>query len=132
MIVAGGDEQLGNLAFIEVFANGKIARRSEGAEHQKHLVFLDEIARQFHGGGGIGFVVVGDEAHLAAIDAAALVDQIEIGRFGLADRAEHLKAPAVGHEIADADFVVGNSLLAHALGDCSQRRQRHADGQQEF
>src|SRR5204862_5990268 len=78
MIVSGSDKQLRDLPFIEVFANGKIARRSEGAEHQQHLVFLDKVARQVQRGSRVGFVVVGNETHLAAVDSAALVDQLEI------------------------------------------------------
>src|SRR5579863_6290922 len=46
MIVSGSDEELRNLPFIQVTANGKIARSSERAEHQQHVVFLDKTARK--------------------------------------------------------------------------------------
>ena len=51
MIVSGGDKELRNLPFIQVCANGKIPRRSERAEHQEDVVFLDEVAREAQLGG---------------------------------------------------------------------------------
>ena len=120
MIVGGGDKELRNLPVIQVGANGEVSRRSERAEHQQHVVLLDEAARQFQRGRRIGFVVIGDEADLAAVDPAALVDHLEIRRFGFANRAEDLQTAAIGHDVADADFGIGHAGFAHALGDRTQ------------
>ena len=120
MIVSGGDEELRNLPVIQVGANGKVSRRSERAEHHQHVVLLDEAARQLQRGRRIGFVVIGDEAHLAAVDPAALVDHLEIRRLGFSNRAEDLQTPAIGHDVADANFSVGHAGFAHALGDRAQ------------
>jgi len=46
MIVSGGDKKLRNLPFIQVSANGKVARSSERAKHQQDVVFLDKTARK--------------------------------------------------------------------------------------
>ena len=75
------------------YLRGEIAGRAERAEHQQHVVLLDKIARQLQRGPRIGIVVVRNEADLAAVDAAALVDHVEIGGLGLADRAERRERP---------------------------------------
>ncbi len=54
---------------------------------------------------------MGNETHLAAVDAAEVVDHVEIGRFGLSDRGKFSQRPRVGHEIADADFRVVCRLI---------------------
>ena len=120
MIVGGGDKELRNLPVIQVGANGEISRRSERAEHQQHVVLLDEATRPFQRGRRIGFVVIGDEADLAAVDPAALVDHLEIRRFGFSNRAEGLQTAAIGHDVADADFGIAHAGFAHALGDRTQ------------
>src|ERR1700724_1407935 len=74
MIVSGGDKKLRNLPFIQVTANGKVARRSERAEHQQDIYFLDETARKLHGGRRIAFVIIRDKSSLTAANPAALVD----------------------------------------------------------
>src|ERR1700688_1377327 len=58
MIVSGGDKKLRNLLFIQVTANGKVARSSERAEHQQDVVLLDKTARKLQGGHRIGFVII--------------------------------------------------------------------------
>src|ERR1700743_864481 len=58
MIVSGGDEKLRDLPFIQVTANGKVARSSEGAEHQQDVVVLDKTARKLQGGHRVGFVII--------------------------------------------------------------------------
>lgn len=118
MIVSGSNEQLGDLSFV--------ARRSERAEHQNHLVLFDEVARQTNSGSRIGFVVLRDEAHLAAIDATALVEHLEIGRFRLADRPEDREAPAIRHEIANSDLVARypSGARVRKLRPAMQEQQR--------
>src|ERR1700730_10066002 len=58
MIVSVGDKKLRNLLFIQVTANGKVARSPERAEHQQDVVFLDKTARKLKGGHRIGFVII--------------------------------------------------------------------------
>src|SRR5882757_10580193 len=76
MVVPGGDKELRNLPLVQVCADGKIARSSERTEHQQDVLFLDKVARKLEGGRRVGFVVIGDEAHLAAVDPATLVDHL--------------------------------------------------------
>src|SRR5579872_7312989 len=106
MIVSGSDKKLRNLPFVQVFAYGKIARCSERAEHKQDVFLLDEKARQSQGGGRIGFIVIRDETYLAAIDPAALIEQVKICSFGFPYRAKDLQLPAVGHQIADTNFGI--------------------------
>ena len=120
MIVPGGDKELRNLPFVQVGTNGKVTRRSERTEHQEHVVFLDQAARNVQRGRWIGSVIIGDEAHLAAVDPATLVDQLKIRRFGFSNRSEDLQTPAIGHNVPDADFSVGHAGFAHPLGDRAQ------------
>jgi hypothetical protein len=120
MIVSGGDEELRNLPVIQICANREVSRRSERAEHQEHIVFLDKAARQIQRSRRIGFVVIGDEANLTAVDPAALVDHLEICRLGFSNRPEELQTPAIGHDVADANFSIGHAGIAHALGDRAQ------------
>src|ERR1700722_14473166 len=58
MIVSGGYKKFRNLPFIQVTANGKVARSSERTEHQQDVVYLDKTARKLKGGHRIGFVVI--------------------------------------------------------------------------
>src|SRR5258708_162933 len=58
IIVSGGDKQLRNLLFIQVFANGKVPWSSERTEHQEDVVLLDKTARKVKGGRGIRFVII--------------------------------------------------------------------------
>src|SRR4029077_16786513 len=91
MIVYGGDKKLRNLPFIQVTANGKVARSSERAEHQQDVVFLDKTARKVQSGHRIRFVIMRDKAYLPAVNPAALVDHLEVRCFGFPDRPEDLQ-----------------------------------------
>src|SRR5947208_1753324 len=46
-LVAGSNEELGDILFVQVFSCGKIFGGSERPEHQKHIVLLDQATRQF-------------------------------------------------------------------------------------
>src|SRR6202035_4857234 len=101
-------------------ADGKIPRSSERTEHQEDVLFLEKAARKLKGGRRIGFVVIGDEAHLAAVDPATLVDHLKIRCFGFSNRSEDLQTPAIRHYIPDTNFSVGHALFAHSLGARAQ------------
>src|ERR1700693_6079342 len=58
MIVSGGDKKLRDLLFIQLTANGKVARGSARAEHQHDVCLLDKTARKLQGGHRIGFVII--------------------------------------------------------------------------
>ena len=123
LLGAGRDEELGNLPLVQEAPHRKVSGRSEGAKHQEDVFPLDQPAGQIERNGGIGIVVMGDEAHLAAVDAAALVDHLEICRFGLSDRGEFRQRPRIGHEIADADFIIIGGLVGTLQRHRAQRRQ---------
>ena len=120
---AGSNEELGNPPLVQEASHCKVSGRSVGAKHQEDVFPLDQPAGQVERDGGIGIVVMGDEAHLAAVDAAALVDHVEIRRFGLSDRGEFRQRPRIGHEIADADFVIIGGLIGTLQRHRTQRCQ---------
>ncbi|MGY4426678.1 hypothetical protein ACVWY2_009127 [Bradyrhizobium sp. JR6.1] len=121
LLVAGGDEQLRDILLVEVFSHGEVARRAERAEHQQHVLTLDEIAGLLDRGLRIGAVIDRDELDLAAIDAAMLVDHVEIGRFRPPDGRERGERSGVGHDIADTDLA---ARLRFGRLLCTQWRRR--------
>ena len=78
-------------------------------EHKRDLFLLDEAADLLDGLGRAVAVIEADQIDLAAVDAALLVDHLEIGGFGLADHAIGGGGPAIGHGLTDLDFRVGDS-----------------------
>ena len=80
LLGAGRDEELGNTPLVQEAPHREVSGRSVGAKHQEDVLPLHQAAGQIQCNGGIGIVVMGDEAHLAAVDAAALVDHLEICR----------------------------------------------------
>jgi hypothetical protein len=93
-----------------------------------HALLLDELPGMFGCRARIGTVVAGDEFDLAPVDAAALVDHVEISGFRPADRSEGGQRAGVGHDVADADFGVGHAggRSLHGCGGqhCDDKTQR--------
>src|SRR5258705_10351261 len=106
LLVAGGNEELGNLPLIQEAPDGKVSGRAEGAKHQEDIFPLDQPTGHIERNGGIRIVVIGDEAHLAAVYAAALVDHVEIRRLGFSDRGKFRQWSRIVHEIANTDFLI--------------------------
>jgi hypothetical protein len=73
-------------------------------------------------------VVQRNQIDLAPIDAAALVDHLEIADFPFAERAERGDRAAVGHGLADLDFGGGDA--ADGLGGKWRDRQNDGKGRQ--
>ena len=86
---------------------------------EAHLVLLDELAHHLHRLGRAVAVVVGDVVDLAAVDAALVVDLLEVGADGLADGAVGGGGAAVGVGVADLDLGGG-----HARRPSERRRRR--------
>ena len=80
---------------------------------------------------GIGTVVAGDEPDLPPVDAAAIIDHVEIGGLRPADRRKRGQRAGVGHDIADADFRVRRAGVLGLLGRDRGGREEHGgeDGQ---
>src|SRR5262249_40718678 len=93
-----------------------VGRRAERIEGREHLILLDELAYHLDGLRRAVAVVPGDEVDLAAVDAALLVDHVEVGGLGLADRAVARSRAAVRHGVAELDFGVAGagSVLARS------------------
>ena len=70
------------------FAVGVISRRAELAEYERDLVAVDELADVLHRLRRTVGIVHRDVVDLAAIDAAAVVDQLNVGKNALADEPD--------------------------------------------
>src|SRR6266700_1523687 len=110
---AAGDEQLRHLFAVHVFLDRGVGRRSQAVEDEQDLVALDEFPGLLHGLGRVVAVVIGNEADLAAVDAALGIDLVEIGGFGLADDPVGRGQPAIRNDVADADLgITGTRVVA--------------------
>ena len=114
---AGGDEQLRDLLGVQILLDCRVGRRAQRIEHQQHLVALDQLAGVLNRFGRAVGVVVGDEVHLAPVDAALLVDHLEVGRFGLADDAVGGGGTTIRHDVADLDLRVARARVVFLLGE---------------
>ena len=122
---AGGDEELRHLVVVEVALDRGVRRRAEGIECRQHLILLDQLAHQFDGLRRAIAVVAGDEVDLAAVDAALLVDHVEVAGLRLADRAVARSRAAVRHGVAELDLGVAGA------GSVLARRQSQSAGDDE-
>jgi hypothetical protein len=96
------------------FLDGAVGRGPQRLEDERHLVLLDELADHLHGLGWAVAVVVGDVVDLAPIDPTVVVDLLEVGADGFADRAVGRGWTAVGVGVADLDL--GGRDAHHRLG----------------
>ena len=124
----GRDEQLRHLLGVHVFLDRRISRRAQRVHDEQHFVILDQLARLLHRLRRAVAVVIGDEGDLAAVDAALLVDHLEIGSLGLADGRVGRSRAAIRHDVADLDLGIGGAgivfLLRVACGGRQALRQR--------
>jgi hypothetical protein len=88
---------------------------------QRDLVALHQAPRLLHRLRRRVAIVERNQVDLAAIDAAALVQHLEIADLALAERAERRYRTAVGHGLADLDFAGADA--AH-LGRVRGKRPR--------
>jgi len=99
-------------------------RRADRGKDQRDLVALDQPARLLDRLGRRVAVVERNQIDLAAVDAAALVQHLEIADLALAKRAEGGNRTAIGHGLAYFDLGCGDAArLASACGD-RPRKQR--------
>ncbi|MEY9756805.1 hypothetical protein ABIE73_004200 [Bradyrhizobium yuanmingense] len=116
---AGRDEELRDLLGVQILLDRTVRGRPERVENDQHLVALDQLANLLDGLWRRIAVVIGDEVDLAAVDAALVVDHLEIGFFGLADDAIGRRRTAVRHDVADLDLGIGRAGVVFLLGECS-------------
>ena len=114
---AGRDEQLRHFLRIHVFVDRRVWRGAERIENQQHLIALDQFARLLNRLWRAVAVVVADEIDLAAVDAASIVDLLEIRGFGLADHAVGRRGAAIRHDVADLDFGICGAGVVFLLGE---------------
>jgi hypothetical protein len=103
-----------------------VACRAERVEQRQHLVFFDHLAHKLDGFRRAVAVIAGDEVDPAAVDAALFVDHVEIGDFGLADRAVGRGRTAIGHGVAELDFGVAGAWSVLAGRVCQSAGEKEA------
>ena len=121
---AGGDVELRHLLLVHVLVDRRVARRAERLEEREDLVLLDELADHFHRLGRAITVVERDELDLAAVDAAGIVDALEIGIDRLGDGGVGRGRSAIGVGVSDLDLGVGGTVIVFLL-----RERRGRTGQ---
>jgi hypothetical protein len=121
---AGADEQLRDVLALQIFGDRGVMRGADRGKDQRDLVALHQPPRLLHRFGRRVAVVQRDQIDLAPVDAAALVDHLEITDLALTQRAERGHRATVGHGLADADFGRGDA--AHGLG--GKRCDRQGNG----
>src|SRR5260370_17965347 len=74
-------------------------------EDEQHLLLLDQLAHLLHRLGRAVAVVERDEVDLAAVDAALIVDHLEIGGLGPPDRPVGGGGTAIRPDVATLGFA---------------------------
>ncbi|MEY9652813.1 hypothetical protein ABIF07_009091 [Bradyrhizobium elkanii] len=95
---------------------------TERREQNVDLVAFDELARLFHCLGRAIGVVIGDVFDHAAVDAALLVDHLEIAAGRAADRRIDRSRSRIGVDIADDDLGLALRLTLGDGGLAEQQR----------
>jgi hypothetical protein len=93
-----------------------VGRSADGLEQERDMLLLDEAAKLLDRLRRAVAVVDADEGDLTAVDAALIVDHLEIGDFGAANHAIGRSRPAIWHGLADLDFRVGDARRVLGLG----------------
>ena len=123
-------EQMRHLGTVEVFRGRRTRRGAHGSEHEGDAFVFDQPAGRLDRLGRREAVVERYHVKLAPVDAAFLIDHVEIGRKYLAGDAERRCRTAIRHDVAELDLGIGNAGL---LGrDRCPRRERQQDGQGKF
>src|SRR5438874_13283633 len=79
---------------VDVLDGGADAGSTERAEQEGYFIALDKLPGLLHRLGRAVSIVVGDEIDLAAVDAASIVDRIDIGDQSLPGIAERRRGTA--------------------------------------
>jgi hypothetical protein len=124
---AGGGKQLRYLLRIEVFLHGRVRRGADDLERQQDFVTLDQLAHPLDGLWRAICVVILDQVDHAAVDAAPVVDHLDIGRLGLADRRIGGGRSAQRHGLSHLDFRIGGTGIIFLLRMSGRHRQGDGD-----
>jgi hypothetical protein len=73
------------------------------------MLLLDETPDLLHRFRRTVAVVEADEIDLAPVHPALIVDHLEVGRLGTADRPKGRRRTAVGYRLTDLDFRIGDA-----------------------
>ena len=117
---AAPHEQLRHLLDIHIFPDRRVGGCAEAPKDKQDSVVLDQLARHLDRFGRAVAVVIGDEFDLAAVYAAFSVHLVEIGSHGPANRRKGRCRAAIGHNIADLNFLVGHAGAVLLLRKCGR------------
>jgi hypothetical protein len=85
---AGHDRDRRYASRLQIFRGRRIAGRTELAEHERHLVAFDELAGMLDRLRRAVGIVIGDVVDRAPIDAATIVDVLDVGEDTPADEPD--------------------------------------------
>ena len=112
---AGGGVKLRHLLGVEVFLHGGVRRCADDLEGQQHFVAFDQLAHLLDGFRRAVGVIILNQVDLAAVDAARIVDHLDIGRLGLADGGIRRCRPGERHGLPDLDFGIACARVVFLL-----------------
>lgn len=90
-------EKMRHLFRVDVFDGGAGTANTERTEQEGHFVALYKLPGLFDRLGRTVGIVVGDEVYLAAVDAAAIVDRIDVGDQTFSGIAQRDAGPLNGN-----------------------------------
>ncbi len=119
---AGVEQQLRHALGIEIFVHGGLRRGAERAEQRQHFVLLDQPPRRLDAFRRAVGVVHGEELDLAPVDAALLVDHLEIGFADAPQHAIDRAGTGMRHGLAELDFGIAGADIVFFLRRPDERR----------
>ena len=103
---AGRDEDLWHLLRVEVFLHSRAGRCAEAVENEQHLLLLDQAAGLLDRLRRRVGIVERDEVDLPSVDAALLIDHLEIGGVHDALCAVGRYGSGIGYRLSDRDLGI--------------------------
>src|SRR5206468_2472165 len=107
---------------VDVLDGGADTGSTERAEQESHFIALDELPGLLHRLGRAVSIVVGNEIDLAAVDATALVDRIDVGDQTLPGVAERRRGTAKRERRPHLHFGAGDAGRFRTRGRACNRR----------
>ncbi len=108
--------------------HGGLRRGAERAIERQHLLLLDQPARRLDAFRRAVGVVHGEEFDLAPVDAALLVQHLEIGFADAAEHAVERAGAGMRHGLAELDLGVAGARIVFLVRGPDERRGQHGCG----
>jgi hypothetical protein len=116
---ASRDEDLRHLVLVEVFLHGDIGNGADGPDLGENAIVINELAGLFNRFRRAERILERDQVDLPAVDAALLVQHLEIADHDTAIARKGGRRPAIGNRLAYFDFGVRNARAIHFFSSAS-------------